>query len=39
MLDFLYGNFDKSRIASMCKELAQGTVYFKSKSISLIDFN
>ena len=39
MLEFLYGNFDKSRIASMCKELAQGIVYFKSKSKSLIGFN
>ena len=39
MLEFLYGNFDKSRIASMCKELAQGIVYFKSKSKSSIGFN
>ena len=27
MLEPLYGNFEKSKIASMCKELGQGMVY------------
>ena len=30
MLEYLYAKFDKARIASMCKELAQGNFSFQN---------
>ena len=30
MLEYLYSKFDKARIASMCKELAQGNLSFQN---------